>query len=75
VGSGRILRQLTPLPTAGLFTSNAYDGTEGTVAADRAGRYLLIAGAGTGTGAIFRWTFGQPHPIMVISDAIRAAWA
>jgi len=83
-GSGRVLRRLTSLPPRGLGTGNVFDGTEHTITADRSGRYLLIAGLGAGTrtgtgetftGEIFRWTFGLPHPVGVISGAIAAAWA
>jgi hypothetical protein len=75
VGSGRILRRLTSLPPHGLATVNAVDGTENTITVDRTGRYLLIAGSGTGTGEIFRWTFGMPHPVRITSGALRAEWA
>jgi hypothetical protein len=74
VNSGRILRHLTSLPPQGLATANAVDGAEGTIAVDRTGRYLLIAG-GAGYSAIFRWTFGMRHPVTVATGAIRAAWA
>jgi hypothetical protein len=75
VGSGRVLRRLTSLPPHGLATGNSADGTEGTITADRTGRYLLIAGMGTGTGEIFRWTFGMPRPIKITSGALHAVWA
>jgi hypothetical protein len=75
--TGRVLRHLTSLPPQRLATGNVYDGTEGTITADRSGRYLLIAGTGPGAGygEIFRWTFGMPHPVGVTSDASRAVWA
>jgi hypothetical protein len=75
--SGRVLRHLTSLPPQRLATDNVYDGTEGTITADRSGRYLLIVGTGPGAdaGEIFRWTFGMRHPVRVISGASRAVWA
>ena len=73
--SGRVLRHLTSLPPQRLATDNVYDGTEGTITADRSGRYLLIAATGSGNGEIFRWTFGMPHPVRVTSGAFEAAWA
>ena len=75
VGSGRVLRRLTSLPPHGLGTVNAVDGTENTITVDRTGRYLLIAGGGMGTGEIFWWTFGMPHPVRITSGALRAVWA
>jgi hypothetical protein len=74
VSSGRILRRLTTLPPPGLATANSNDGTEGTVIADPAGPFVLIAGAGTGTGEIFRWAFGMVRPVKVISGSSRATW-
>ena len=75
VRSGRVIQHLTSLPPHGLATDNTSDGTEHTITADRTGRYLLIAAIGTGTGEIFQWTFGMPHPVRIISGALRAAWA
>lgn len=75
VSSGRVLRRLTSLPPQGLATDNVFDGTENTITVDRTGRYLLIAGMGTGTGEIFRWTFGMRRPVRVASGAFLAVWA
>jgi hypothetical protein len=76
VSSGRILRQLTELPRQELSTSNAYDGTEGTITADPGGHYLLIATAGPdGHGEIFRWTVGTHQLVPLARGAIRASWA
>jgi dipeptidyl aminopeptidase/acylaminoacyl peptidase len=75
ISSGRVLRRLTPLPLHGLGTGNVLDGTENTITADRTGRYLLIVGMGTGSGEIFRWTFGMPRPVSIASGALQAVWA
>jgi hypothetical protein len=75
IGSGRVLRRLTSLPPRGLGTGNALDGTENTITVDRTGRYLLIVGMGTGSGEIFRWTFGMLRPVRVASGALEAVWA
>jgi hypothetical protein len=75
ISSGRVLRRLTSLPPRGLGTGNVFDGTENTITADRTGRYLLIVGVGTGSGEIFRWTFGMPRPVSIASGALEAAWA
>jgi WD40 repeat protein len=75
VPSGRVIGRLTSLPSSGLAISNTFDGTENTITADRSGRYLLIAGVGSGTGEIFRWTFGMPHPVVLTTGALTAAWA
>lgn len=73
--SGRVIGRLTSLPPPRLATSNAADGTENTITADRSGRYLLIAGVGRGTGEIFRWTFGMPQPVLITTGALAAVWA
>jgi hypothetical protein len=75
VTNGQIIRRLTSLPPHGLGTGNALDGAEHTIAADRAGRFILIAGAGTGTGEIFRWTARMPRPVRITSGALVAVWA
>ncbi len=76
VDTGRVLGRLTPLPIQGLFTANASDGTEGTITADPAGHFILIAGAGPGgDGEIFRWAAGMRQLASITSGAIRAAWA
>jgi WD40-like Beta Propeller Repeat len=75
IARGQVLRRLTSLPPQGLATVNSVDGTEGTITVDRTGSYLLIAGMGTGTGEIFRWTFGMPHPVEITSGALHAVWA
>jgi hypothetical protein len=75
VRSGRVLARLTGLPPAGLGVGNVFDGTEGTITADRAGRYLLIAGQRRGNAVLFRWTFGMRRPVAVANGAMRAAWA
>jgi hypothetical protein len=74
--TGRILGPLIRLPSQGLFTSNAWDGTEGTITADPTGRYLLIATSGPrGYGEIFRWAIGERQLAGLAAGAIRAAWA
>jgi WD40-like Beta Propeller Repeat len=74
--TGRILGPLIRLPSQGLFTSNAWDGTEGTITADPTGRYLLIATSGPhGYGEILRWAIGERHLTGLAAGAIRAAWA
>ena len=75
VRNGRIIRRLISLPPHGLGTDNALDGAEHTIAADRAGRFILISGAGTGTGEIFRWTARMPRPVRITSGALVAVWA
>jgi hypothetical protein len=76
VSSGRVIRQLTPLPAQGLFTASALDGPESAITADPSGHYLLIAGGGPdGHGEIFRWTAGTHHLTPVTAGAVRAAWA
>ena len=75
ISSGKVLRRLTSLPPHGLATGNALDATENTIAVDRSGSYLLLAGIGDGHGAIFRWTFGMPHPVRITSGALVADWA
>jgi hypothetical protein len=74
--TGRILGPLIRLPRQGLFTSNAGDGTEGTITADPTGRYLLIAASGPhGYGEILRWAIGERQLAGLAPGAIRAAWA
>ena len=74
--TGRILGRLIRLPSQGLFTSNAYDGTEGTITADPTGHYLLIATTGPrGYGEILRWAIGERQLAGLAAGAIRAAWA
>jgi hypothetical protein len=74
--TGRILGPLIRLPSQGLFTSNAWDGTEGTITADPTGRYLLIATSGPhGYGEILRWAIGERQLAGLAAGAIRAAWA
>ena len=74
--TGRILGPLIRLPSQGLFTSNAWDGTEGTITADPTGRYLLIATSGPrGYGEILRWAIGERQLAALAAGAIRAAWA
>ena len=79
--TGRILGPLIGLPSQELFTSNAYDGTEGTITTDPTGRYLLIATNGPpGYGGIrgveiLRWAIGERHLADLAAGAIRAAWA
>ena len=74
--TGRILGPLIRLPSQELFTSNAFDGTEGTITADPTGRYLLIAASGPrGHGEILRWAIGERHLAGLAAGAIRAAWA
>ena len=73
--TGRILGPLIRLPSQGLFTSNAGDGTEGTITADPTGRYLLIATSGPrGYGEILRWAIGERQLAGLAAGAIRAAW-
>ena len=60
--TGRILGRLIGLPSQGLSTGNALDGTEGTITAGPTGRYLLIATNGPrGYGEILRWAIGERH--------------
>jgi hypothetical protein len=77
--TGRILGPLIRLPSQGLFTGNAWDGTEGTITADPTGRYLLIATSGPrgpdGYGEILRWAIGERQLAGLAAGAIRAAWA
>jgi hypothetical protein len=74
--TGRILGPLIGLPSQELFTSNAWDGTEGTITADPTGRYLLIATSGPrGYGEILRWAIGERQLAGLAAGAIRAAWA
>jgi hypothetical protein len=74
--TGRILQRLIGLPSQGLFTGNAWDGTEGTITADPTGRYLLIATSGPrGYGEILRWAIGERQLAALAAGAIRAAWA
>jgi hypothetical protein len=74
--TGRILGRLIRLPSQELFTSNAWDGTEGTITADPTGRYLLIATSGPrGYGEILRWAIGERQLAGLAAGAIRAAWA
>jgi hypothetical protein len=76
IRTGRILGPLIRLPSQELFTSNAWDGTEGTITADPTGRYLLIATSGPhGYGEILRWAIGERHLAGLAAGAIRAAWA
>ena len=74
--TGRILGQLIRLPSQGLSTGNAFDGTEGGITADPADRNLLIATNGPrGYGEILRWAIGERHLTDLAAGAIRAAWA
>lgn len=75
VRNGRVIRLLTSVPPPGLGTDNAFDGAEHTIAVDHSGRFLLIAGAGTGSGEIFRWTAGMRRPTRIGNGALVAAWA
>lgn len=74
--TGRILGPLIRLPRQELFTSNAFDGTEGTITADPTGRYLLIAASGPyGHGEILRCAIGERQLAGLAAGAIRAVWA
>jgi len=75
VRGGQVIRRLTSLPPHGLGTGNAFDGAEHAIAVDRAGRFILIAGAGAGTGEIFRWTARMRRPVRIASGALVAVWA
>jgi len=74
--TGRIFGRLIGLPSQGLATFNAFDGTEGAITADPTGRYLLIATDGPrGSGEILRWAIGERHLADLAAGAFRAAWA
>ena len=74
--TGRILRRLIRLPSQGLSTGNAFDGTEGAITPDPTGRYLLIATSGPrGYGEILRWAIGERHLADLAAGAFHAAWA
>ena len=74
--TGRIFGRLIGLPSQGLATFNAFDGTEGAITADPTGRYLLIATDGPrGSGEILRWAIGERHLADLAAGAFRAVWA
>ncbi len=76
---GRLVARLPSL-RGELGVANAFAGTESTVSIDASGRYLAVGEAGTGTGALYRWSIGQPRtavaarPVLVTRGAFAASW-
>jgi hypothetical protein len=73
---GQVMRRLLVVPGGGIAVSNSFDGTEGTVAADSSGRYLLISCLGPGGyGELYRWAAGTGKPVPIASGVFGAAWS
>jgi hypothetical protein len=79
ISTGRVIAHL-PALSGRLGVGNTFDGTESTISTDASGLHLLIGKAGTGSGALYRWSINRPpaktlaRPVLVTRGAFSASW-